>query len=283
MRLNLLMVFLFLGHWSAAVEIKDTVYLKRPHFVINTATATYLYDIRGGGFSAIIDQEGRDWIGFKTAEEDKYPESAATSFRGLPNFVFRSEEGGVGHPGFNKCKSFKIGNDIIKTESRTGKWQWLWVFKETHALVYLSKVAPDHPYWFLYEGTIAGRFDPKNQYWGTNTQGRQQKKPDHQQEQLYDHWKWAFFGDNEAKKVFYVAMEKNDKHLDTFSFLGASDRGLQSDDGMVVFGFGRDKDATPLMNRSGEKFYIGFFDKKVKNKGRFKKLKEHINRILDQN
>ncbi|MEO0334631.1 MAG: hypothetical protein AAF223_23655, partial [Bacteroidota bacterium] len=82
------------------IQIDETIYEDRPHFVVQTASATYWYDQAGGGLSRLIDPEGNDWIAFKKDPLSEYPASAAAGFRGLPNFVFQSDDGGAGHPGF---------------------------------------------------------------------------------------------------------------------------------------------------------------------------------------
>ncbi|MBX2815943.1 MAG: VCBS repeat-containing protein, partial [Saprospiraceae bacterium] len=79
--------------------IRQTMYEGRPHYLIKTATLTYYYDINGGGLSRIIDPKGNDWIGYRTTPSEDYPAAAAGAFRGVPNAVFQSDDGGAGHPG----------------------------------------------------------------------------------------------------------------------------------------------------------------------------------------
>ena len=84
-------------------------------FLINTPGGSYFYQKEAGGFSSILDTEGNDWIGFHPDTTESYPQSAASSYRGLPNLVFRSDDGGAGHPGFNKCFSDQIADNCIRT------------------------------------------------------------------------------------------------------------------------------------------------------------------------
>jgi len=243
-------------------SIKDTILFDRPHFVITSKTATYLYDKSGGGFSSILDNDGIDWVSYNLSGEDKYPESAAGRFRGVPNFVFGSEDGGAGHPGFDKCVSEKISDSEILTKSLSGNWHWRWKFTEQCAKATIEKVDSTHSYWFLYEGTPGGKYSPQTSYWGTSKSGPRFDTPDFQSgSQVYDHWDWAYFGENTVDRVLFVSM-KPDKLLDTFSYLGAGKEKLGSKDGMVVFGFGRGKKSNSLMTKSNE-FIIGFYETKV--------------------
>jgi hypothetical protein len=48
----------------AAQDITEAAFEGRPHFMVRTERATWLYDRAGGGFSRLLDREGRDWINF---------------------------------------------------------------------------------------------------------------------------------------------------------------------------------------------------------------------------
>jgi gluconolactonase len=159
--------------------IIDTVYEDRSHFLISTPGANYFYDKEGGGFSRMIDRDSHDWIKFKMDPWDKYPASAASSYRGMPNFVFRSPDSGAGHPGHDQCSSHLLGDHSIRTNSNSNTWQWAWTFYDDYTLVHIEKIDPDHNYWFLYEGPVNGAFDPDNQYWGTSEEGPFQTMPDY--------------------------------------------------------------------------------------------------------
>ena len=64
-------------------DFKATVeeYEDRKHYKIETPKITYWYDVKGGGFSRIIDDEGNDWVTFKMEPWDEYPAAAAGAFR----------------------------------------------------------------------------------------------------------------------------------------------------------------------------------------------------------
>lgn len=248
-----------------AITITEGNYRGKSHFIVYTKNATYYYDKAGGGFSRIVDKSGRDWIDFKAQPWNKYPESAISSYRGLPNFVHGSTDHGVGHPGYEKCESEKISKRSIRTTSLSGKWQWTWTFYKRYAEVKIEKVDPNHKYWFVYNGVIGGKYNPENQYYGTNLGGPRFDIYDfYKGEKLYGSWLWAYFGDRDIKRVFFVAMEKQDPHVDSYSYLGESkELGAASGNGMSVFGFGSREDFTPLMTHQDIKFYIGFINRRV--------------------
>ena len=75
----------------------------REHYKIELSNVTYFYDLAGGGFSKMLDADGVDWIDFNPEPLGEFPTSANSGFRGMPNLVHDCDDGGTGHPGFNKC------------------------------------------------------------------------------------------------------------------------------------------------------------------------------------
>lgn len=104
-----LFVLLFIFQKISGIIVTEALYEGVPHYVIKTKTATWWYDIQGGGFSRLTDRQGNDWIAFKREPWNKTPESAASSYRGIPNAVYQGEDGGCGHP-IPLCK---YGRSII--------------------------------------------------------------------------------------------------------------------------------------------------------------------------
>ena len=250
----------------AGVRISEGTYEGAEHFIIRTKAATYYLDRRGGGLSRMIDRRGVDWIAFKREPWDKYPESAASSFRGLPNLVFGSNDSGAGHPGHEKCYSFRAGNNTIISISRSGKWQWRWTFYNKYVTLTVEKADPEHKYWFLYEGPAGGRFNPHASYWGSNMGGPRTEIYDYYHgQEVFANWWWVYFGDYVVKRILFIGMKKPDRYLDMISYLGNSEGGLSSEDGMVVFGFGRIDNAIPQLSELNTVFYFGFLKAKVKS------------------
>ena len=262
------------------IEIVDGTYENRSHFIIKTPTATYYYDKSGGGFSRMLDSNGTDWINYKNEPWNIYPASAASAYRGIPNLVFRSEDSGAGHPGHDKCTSAKLNNHTIITESISGKWQWRWDFFEQYAQLTMLGIDSLQPYWFLYEGTPGGIFKPEDQYFGNNTGGPFTVTPDYYNgDQLFDHWHWFYVGAKNRDPTLFMLQLKRDDLSDTFSYLGNSDLGIDADDGMVVFGFGRAGGAMPKLNTL-HTFVIGFFSGSIKNEIDHEKISNYIDSIL---
>ncbi len=267
MRLTCFVYTAFLPLIGFGQVIKDTTWLDRPHFVIHTESATYLYDKAGGGLSSLFDEEGNDWIAFNQTGNDEYPASAAGRFRGMPNFVFRSDDSGAGHPGFEQCVSRKVSDNQILSSSKSGKWQWRWSFSEDHARVEMEKADPEHVYWFLYEGTPGGAYQPASSYWGTDQRGPSYETGNYLEgEKIFGNWQWAYFGEDDTDRVLYLLMPEPDDHPDVYAFLGSSEKGLEAEDGMLVFGFGRRHNALPQMNKVPNIFIVGFYPEKITKK-----------------
>jgi hypothetical protein len=79
--------------------------------------------------------------------------------------------------------------------------------------------------------------------------------------------------------VFYVAQEKPDEVVDSVSYLGNSEQGLDSDDGMVVFGFGREE-ARPLLGEKGHRFVFGFLETRGARGATYEVVSSRIEAVL---
>ncbi|MCG2461624.1 hypothetical protein K8352_12760 [Flavobacteriaceae bacterium F89] len=262
------------------VEITDDVISeKQPSFKIATPTATYLYQKEAGGFSSIYDANGTDWIQFHKTDSAGYPHSSASDYRGLPNLVYGSDDSGSGHPGFKKMTSEQISENRIRSTSMSGKWQWSWTFHENYAALNIEKIDPDQAYFFLYEGPIAGTFSPATHYWGTDIAGPMNKQPDFMEDSiLYGKWQTVYFGNREYDKTFFLKQKEADTLQDMYAYLGNSPNGNQSPDGMVVFGFGREKVTMPLLT-SKNSFIIGFYNHEIEDAKGHKTILRYIDRL----
>lgn len=258
------------------IQISEAVYEGRPHFLITTPSATYYYDKAGGGFSRMLDPDGIDWIDFRMEPWGKYPEAAAGAYRGIPNLVYGAGESGAGHPGHNQCTSTVVDSHTIRTESHSGQWLWEWTFFPSYARLSILKSHPVQPYWFLYEGTPGGRFDPENQYFGHDHAGPSSATPDYfQGDRIFQNWQWFYCGSRSSDYALYLLQRESDRLSDTFSYLGHSELGIKSTDGMVVFGFGRAEGAIPLLTKP-QQFIIGFFPGAIRDRNDHEKLRSYI-------
>ena len=90
-RLTAAFIFVIFALPALGIEITEDNYAGAPHFIVKTKKATYYLDKEGGGLSRLIDFYGNDWINFKRYPWEIYPESASSSYRGIPNLVFESD------------------------------------------------------------------------------------------------------------------------------------------------------------------------------------------------
>ena len=258
-----------------AVRIDETLFEGRAHYHVQTKTLDYYFDIMGGGFSRIIDKQGNDWIGFEMEPWGIYPASAASSYRGLPNLVFQGDDDGAGHPGHDKCTS-RIESMRIVTESLSGLWKWSWEFHKDHAILEILKTDPERAYWFLYEGTPGGRYFPQETYFGSNMGGPYPAFYDYYKgDILWESFRWIYAWSEQAEGTFFMVQEENDSHMDLISFLGNNENGLNSPDGMTVFGFGRDQEVNPLMKRK-QRFIIGLYPQHIEDNTQHQNLQKFI-------
>ena len=212
----------------------------------------------------------------------EYPASAAGSFRGLPNMVFQEGDDGAGHPGHDKCDSW-IEDRWIVTESTSGKWKWSWEFFDDHAVLHVLSADPERAYWFLYEGTPGGRYDPENTYFGTSREGPLPLTFDYYKGDVYrDRFQWMYTGHRKGNNTFYMIQCNEDDHPDMVSMLGNTENGLDSPDGMTVFGFGRGEGVTRYLE-GRERFIIGFFPGVIEDGDGHRELSEFIGKLLQGN
>ncbi|MDF9800823.1 hypothetical protein OKW21_006086 [Catalinimonas alkaloidigena] len=270
-----------------AIRIEEGYYEERPHFIVYTLTATYYYDKVGGGFSRMIDQKGNDWIGFKKEPWNAYPASAASSYRGLPNLVFRSDDGGAGHPGFDQCTSLVDGERQIVTESKSGKWRWRWTFYEDHAVLEIEKTDPQQAYWFLYEGAAGGEYAPEQYYFGSDSRDSSLSRPKTQHPDLskgtanFGKYQWMYVGHQQVDRILFMLQIEPDEHQDLISYMGNSERGVDSEDGMTVFGFGRGPQTQALLSEP-QSFVIGFYPYKITGKADHLQLRKYVNGLMQR-
>ncbi|MEM9327066.1 MAG: hypothetical protein AAGA85_15465 [Bacteroidota bacterium] len=278
---HLILFLLLLGCHGRTIEIFHGEMIEGQEALkIVTPGATYHYQVAAGGFASILDPQGTDWVQFHKGKQEQFPASAASDYRGLPNLVFRSDDGGCGHPGFDKMATEVIGENKIRSRSLSGKWQWSWTFYPHFAELAVEKIDPDHAYWFLYEGPIAGKFSPATHYWGTEREGPMTTQPDLiKGPELYDHWQTVYFGDQGYDQTFFVYMMKSDTLADLYTYMG-NDRELANDseDGMVVFGFGRSAGAVPLMTTLNT-FRIGFYPSSIADSTEHRALIDYIGKL----
>jgi hypothetical protein len=263
----------FVAAWAAAlagnakIRIREGDYEGRRHFVVEAGRATWYFDAAGGGFSRLIDRDGRDWIAFHMLP-DKGPAGSAGKYRGMPNLVFGVEyaESGAGHPGFNHCETVQVGRDTLRSTTHSGKWAWTWKFTKSGAKFHLEKADPDHPWWFIYEGPIGGKYAPHATYFGSDRGGPRRESRNYKLvQEIAEEWSWAYFGAEHSPRVLAIAHAKAEPLPAVLGFLGSTEAGLDAPDGMVVFGFGRDRSRPfrPLLTGWNHSFVVGFVEEQA--------------------
>jgi hypothetical protein len=257
------------------LNASETIYEGKPHFAIQTKSISWYFDKEGGGFSRMMDKDVNDWISFKREPWGIYPESAASAFRGMPNLVFNSDDGGAGHPGHEKCTSKIIYYKIV-TKSKSGKWKWSWEFFDDYALLEILKTNENQAYWFLYEGTPGGKFTPENYYFETSGTRTITELPDfYKGTNIFGNFQWIYCGSKNLDRTFYMLQLTHDEKTDMAGFLGNSTNAIKGPDGMIVFGFGRDENGTPLLTGK-HKFIVGFYPEKDIEDNGHKRLSDYI-------
>lgn len=273
-------MMLLLRYKQKPVVISETQWKGTDHFKVETQNATWYIEKMSGGCSSIIDESGRDWINFKKTGDNPPLMSADSDFRGLPNLVFREPGDGIGHPGFNNCSTTQTGVNELLVISNDSKWQFRWIFHGRHAELKVEKADESRNYWFLYEGPSGGKFSPGTHYWGNSADGLRTNTPSIYKDPQSGNWQWAFFGDRTIGNALFVAQIENDSLSDFFAYMGNDPQKQNlSDDGMNVFGFGRNKDTQPVL--AGENhFYIGLFPLPLNEKDNLKAFENYIDELI---
>lgn len=262
------------------VVISEVMYNNTLHFKVETSNATYFIEKQSGGCSSLLDSEGRDWISFKLTGTDGSTLSSDSDYRGVPNLVFQDPGNGIGHPGFAMCETMQISGNELEVRSTNKLWQFRWIFHENFAEIFIVKTDDSRAYWFLYEGPVAGKFAPHQQYWGNDVDGLRTDRPSIFKDPASGNWQWAFFGDTTAAATLFVVKEEADELDDFFCYMGnSSENGNTSADGMNVFGFGRSLKTEPLM-KGPNRFYIGLFPRQVADSKSVKHLEHYIQQLI---
>jgi len=124
---------------------------------------------------------------------------------------------------------------------------------------------PEAHYWFLYEGTPAGKYDPEKMYWGNNLDGKREDFPDLLENAgIFKNLNWVYVGQKSYPRILFFRQLYPDEKTDMFSYMGnISGDSKKSPDGMVCFGFGRAHNTMPILQGDNLEFIIGFLDTEV--------------------
>jgi regulation of enolase protein 1 (concanavalin A-like superfamily) len=213
---------------------------------IATQNATYEYQQQGASLSSLVDNNGNNWISYNPTT------GSAGAFRGVPNFPYPE---GDFHPGFTNSTSQIVSSGplrvVVQSKSNDGKWAYTTAFYPQYAVSTVTKVDAVHKYWFLYEGTPGGVIKPNQVVVRSNGT----------QTAIGTSWsgaitgdEWAYVGDPDSGRSFYMASNTADNLTDSYFLL---------ENNMTVLGFGRDNStgtAQMLIPEANRSFTFGLVD-----------------------
>ncbi len=189
-----------------------------PCYQIRTPVARYIFDVRGGGLTGILDRDGKDWISWNPTN------GAIGSLRGLPN------AGVAFGPGMTNSFSqeprvMPEGATLVTQSPKTGMKAY-WFFTPTNVQVTFLKAAAN--YSFVYAGTPAGKFDTNSNFQITALRGQQSITN-------VWHWdmpdlEWIAYGDKKSPRTLLLVNHTDDS---------ASDFATPVDGAMQMFAFGK--------------------------------------------
>ncbi|MBK1875509.1 hypothetical protein [Pelagicoccus mobilis] len=238
---------------SAPISIlPDVIDEEQPSLKVETESATYYYHMEGGGFSSMIDKDGKDWLSYSTAK------GVSGEFRGIPNMVFRGKRGGFFHPGHSGSKASNTnwnlqpdGSIRIDSTSIDNQRSVRWEVHDKYATLEIIKTHPVDPgYWFLYEGTPGGVFDTENSRW-IRSDGTTGPLSEKWEKSLADN-AWVAVTNPEQTRSLVIWRETQEpQSVDSYFPLHE----------MTVLGFGRaSRSIENLMTSEGQRFLITFLD-----------------------
>ena len=209
--------------------------------------ATWFYHQEGGGFASLEDKDGDDWIGHHPTGGGK------GNFRGLPNL---GHPGDIFHPGGTASVSRIVSEGPLRlriaSETKGGTWAIVWDMYPEFAQ--LTVLRTSRPYWFLYEGTPGGTFDPETDII-VRSDGESILAKDRTWNSSDDDIadpEWIYFGDPESGddgRSLFLVHHEDDEFPDTYRPFGSD---------MTVFGFGR-QDLRKFL-RGESHFTVGLVD-----------------------
>lgn len=243
--------------------VESFEYETRDCFRIETSSATYLFDKRGGGFTSIIDSDGNDWISY---HHDALSNQGG-EYRGIPNM------GGCCHPGYPEIASGKatMTSTIaeqspsyvkILSSSADNAWRTSWEFYEDHATLTVLSIPNGTEYYVLYEGTPGGQDGLSADDFYVTSDGR--RRPittcfnnncgsPNERLQSPD---WIFFSGKRLKRSLLLIQQEHDDILDCYWIMNNPAPG-----NMTVFGFGRDgKGAATALTKTPNTFHVALIE-----------------------
>ena len=243
---------------GAAVALQDNVTDEgRSCYKITTASATYYYDKNGGGFTSLVDKNGKDWINWHASPCG----SQAGCYRGIPNMAIGFHPGYPDIGGSPGCASTIVSQSASKVtiqSTTTNGSRNQWDFYDSHATMTL--ISATGQYYVLYEGTPGGTdgLTADGFYYASdhirhgileklNGGGAQKVLPDPE---------WICFSGGGLRRSILLIHQNHDNILDNYWPMYGVGNG-----NMTVFGFGRTGDgASPGMSATNNVFHVALVE-----------------------
>lgn len=212
-------------------------------FAISTRTGTYQFDTNGGGFSSLDDVDGNDWINHSDAPR------GLGEFRGFPNLIHPENQFHPGGTGVTttlvEAGPLRVVFDVeVEGEGWSGRWEIFPTFAR------FELFAARHDYWFLYEGTPGGSFEPDTDIYvrsdGTSVSADTTVGTD------IAGVEWSMMGDPNVGRSFFMTHDADDNFADSY---------FNFNDEMTVMSFGRESTGVEkLLDRTPAVFTVGLVD-----------------------
>jgi len=254
------LVFLMsIAAWGDVTITDDQKYANTSGFLkIKTDNATYYYHKKAGMFGGIVDNDGKDWIGWNTASNQN------GLWRGLPKPYFNWKwhlQDKTGNEANVTTTINQASGASGKITSDDGTNKVTWEFFSTHATMTVVKAGQS--YYFTYEGAPNGQYDKaKNYIMMGNKDSKHYFKDGAANGDIGKNdgetWEWAFIGDDGSSNALFFVHHEDDSKVEAFE-------GTKYD-GMGVFAFGRDGTKGAKFSNAGEIFSIGIVGSTDKSK-----------------
>jgi hypothetical protein len=227
-------------HPSPLVSLTEVFHQGQPSYQVQTPAGTWLLHFHGAGFASLIDAEGKDWISYR-------PHGGSDGlYRGIPNIKNPDD---YFHPGAFTGRSRILSQGAVccrlHSETLNGVCEVIWELYPTHLAMKLLK-APE-PYWFLYEGTPAGKLDEAN---GFIVRSDGTRTPAGESWDAVLDPGWLYFGSPDSKYVLFMAQHTTEPRLSSY---------FPMESNMTVFGFGR-KDLNDYLTLLPATYYVGLIE-----------------------
>ncbi|MEZ4589806.1 MAG: hypothetical protein R3D55_01490 [Chloroflexota bacterium] len=230
------------------MQFETITYQEQLSFRLSTRRYTAVYHQEGCGLAALFDADGSDWISYRPSGGEY------GHYRGIPNMGLDA----FGHPGYAFGATTMVSLQTAErmqlfSSSADGRWQTVWDFYPQKLVQTITAVAA--PYWWLYEGTVGGRFQPERQHLIL---------PDgqiHPASQRYtanaEAKRSVTFVDPASGRGLQLTAHTPEPTVDLYWPMGG-------DGGMTVWGFGRHDDETgphPHLTQTPATFSVAFVEK----------------------